>query len=173
MGKPQLNDLRSGLATAPVLYAAEEHPELLPLIQRRFKEVRRAGCCWRRQKRRTPWWLRCRACTCSPLYNPDIVAHTAGRKVHHVCLGWPSHLVQEGDVEAAQALVEGSSGLQRTRQLAAFHSGEAAAAIEAMSPAGGRRACWTFVLDSKAMARLNESPNMEPWATQTAQLVCL
>ena len=41
MGKPQLNDLRSGLATAPVLYAAEEHLEaLLPLIQRRFKEVR-------------------------------------------------------------------------------------------------------------------------------------
>ncbi|KAL4440516.1 hypothetical protein ABPG75_003517 [Micractinium tetrahymenae] len=79
MGKPQLNDLRSGLATAPVLYAAEEHAELLPLIQRRFKE--------------------------------------------------------EGDVEAAQALVEGSSGLQRTRQLAAFHSGEAAAAIDAMSPA--------------------------------------
>lgn len=42
MGKPQLNDLRSGLATAPVLYAAEEHPDLLPLIQRRFKEARRA-----------------------------------------------------------------------------------------------------------------------------------
>jgi geranyl diphosphate synthase len=40
MGKPGLNDLRSGLATAPVLYAAEEHAELLPLIQRRFKEVR-------------------------------------------------------------------------------------------------------------------------------------
>lgn len=52
MGKPALNDLRSGLATAPVLYAAEEHPELLPLIQRRFKEVRprlaAAGCAWLR-----------------------------------------------------------------------------------------------------------------------------
>ena len=49
MGKPAVNDLRSGLATAPTLYAAEEFPELLPLIQRRFKEVRgRAGgrrCC--------------------------------------------------------------------------------------------------------------------------------
>lgn len=39
MGKPALNDLRSGLATAPVLFAAEEHPELLPLIRRRFKQV--------------------------------------------------------------------------------------------------------------------------------------
>lgn len=39
MGKPAVNDLRSGLATAPTLYAAEEFPELLPLIQRRFKEV--------------------------------------------------------------------------------------------------------------------------------------
>lgn len=36
MGKPALADLRSGLATAPLLYAAEEHPELLPMIQRRF-----------------------------------------------------------------------------------------------------------------------------------------
>lgn len=78
MGKPALNDLHSGLATAPVLYAAEEHPEVLPLIQRRFKE--------------------------------------------------------EGDVEAAQALVEGSNGLQRTRQLAAFHAEEAVTALSAMSP---------------------------------------
>ena len=37
MGKPALNDLKSGLATAPVLYAAEEYPELSPLILRRFK----------------------------------------------------------------------------------------------------------------------------------------
>lgn len=43
MGKPAVNDLRSGLATAPTLYAAEEFPELLPLIQRRFKEVRVRG----------------------------------------------------------------------------------------------------------------------------------
>ncbi len=37
MGKPALNDLKSGLATAPVLFAAEEYPELSPLIQRRFQ----------------------------------------------------------------------------------------------------------------------------------------
>ena len=37
MGKPALNDLKSGLATAPVLFAAEEYPELSPLILRRFK----------------------------------------------------------------------------------------------------------------------------------------
>lgn len=37
LGKPALNDLSSGLATAPVLFAAEEHPELQPLILRRFK----------------------------------------------------------------------------------------------------------------------------------------
>lgn len=49
MGKPAVNDLRSGLATAPTLYAAEEFPELLPLIQRRFKEVGGGGAalgCW-------------------------------------------------------------------------------------------------------------------------------
>lgn len=37
MGKPALNDLKSGLATAPVLFAAEEYPELSPMIQRRFQ----------------------------------------------------------------------------------------------------------------------------------------
>ena len=37
MGKPALNDLKSGLATAPVLFAAEEYPELSLLIQRRFQ----------------------------------------------------------------------------------------------------------------------------------------
>lgn len=36
MGKPALNDLRGGIATAPVLFAAEEFPELSPLILRKF-----------------------------------------------------------------------------------------------------------------------------------------
>lgn len=73
MGKPALNDLRSGLATAPVLFAAKEHPDLYTLIERRFKE--------------------------------------------------------EGDVEAAQAMVEDSSGIARARELAAEHAAEAAAAV--------------------------------------------
>ncbi|KDD72871.1 polyprenyl synthetase, partial [Helicosporidium sp. ATCC 50920] len=38
LGKPALNDLRSGLATAPVLLALPERPELLPLIQRKFAQ---------------------------------------------------------------------------------------------------------------------------------------
>lgn len=37
LGKPALNDLRSGLATAPVLFAAERHPQLRALIRRKFK----------------------------------------------------------------------------------------------------------------------------------------
>lgn len=36
MGKAPLADLKSGLATAPTLFAAEEHPELLLLIDRKF-----------------------------------------------------------------------------------------------------------------------------------------
>ncbi|KAI7838536.1 hypothetical protein COHA_007679 [Chlorella ohadii] len=80
MGKPAVNDLRSGLATAPTLYAAEEFPELLPLIQRRFKE--------------------------------------------------------EGDVEAAEDMVRRSRGLERARELAAFHAADAAMCIESFSPAG-------------------------------------
>eukprot|EP00199_Chlamydomonas_sp_CCMP681_P004818 CAMPEP_0119112680 /NCGR_PEP_ID=MMETSP1180-20130426/41223_1 /TAXON_ID=3052 ORGANISM="Chlamydomonas cf sp, Strain CCMP681" /NCGR_SAMPLE_ID=MMETSP1180 /ASSEMBLY_ACC=CAM_ASM_000741 /LENGTH=144 /DNA_ID=CAMNT_0007100311 /DNA_START=147 /DNA_END=581 /DNA_ORIENTATION=- len=38
LGKPALNDLKSGLATAPVLFAAEEQPALRALIMRRFKQ---------------------------------------------------------------------------------------------------------------------------------------
>ena len=38
LGKPALNDLRSGIATAPVLYAAAQFPALTKLAQRRFKQ---------------------------------------------------------------------------------------------------------------------------------------
>mmetsp|Transcript_5744 Transcript_5744/g.7915 ORF Transcript_5744/g.7915 Transcript_5744/m.7915 type:complete len:451 (-) Transcript_5744:223-1575(-) len=37
LGKPALADLRAGLATAPVLIAAAEFPQLDPLIERKFK----------------------------------------------------------------------------------------------------------------------------------------
>lgn len=37
LGKPALNDMRAGLATAPVLLAAEEQPGLIALIRRKFK----------------------------------------------------------------------------------------------------------------------------------------
>jgi len=38
LGKPSLSDLRAGLSTAPVLFAAQQHPELLPLMERKFKQ---------------------------------------------------------------------------------------------------------------------------------------
>jgi hexaprenyl-diphosphate synthase len=37
LGKPALADINSGLATAPVLFAAQQFPALLPLIQRKFE----------------------------------------------------------------------------------------------------------------------------------------
>lgn len=36
LGKPAGADLKLGLATAPVLFAWEEYPELEPLIKRKF-----------------------------------------------------------------------------------------------------------------------------------------
>ncbi|CAB3408818.1 unnamed protein product [Caenorhabditis bovis] len=39
MGKPVAADLKLGLATAPVLYASEQYPELNELIVRKFREV--------------------------------------------------------------------------------------------------------------------------------------
>ncbi|KAK9888549.1 hypothetical protein WA026_000796 [Henosepilachna vigintioctopunctata] len=38
MGKPTAADLKLGLATAPVLFACEQFPELNPMIMRRFQE---------------------------------------------------------------------------------------------------------------------------------------
>ncbi|XP_044016458.1 all trans-polyprenyl-diphosphate synthase PDSS1-like [Aphidius gifuensis] len=38
MGKPTAADLKLGLATAPVLFACEQYPELDPMIMRRFQE---------------------------------------------------------------------------------------------------------------------------------------
>jgi geranyl diphosphate synthase len=37
LGKPALNDLRAGIATAPVLLAVNEQPALIELIRRKFK----------------------------------------------------------------------------------------------------------------------------------------
>jgi len=38
LGKPSLNDLQAGIATAPVLFAAQIYPDvILPLIQRKFR----------------------------------------------------------------------------------------------------------------------------------------
>ena len=37
LGKPAGNDMPCGVATAPVLFAADEFPHLKPLIERKFK----------------------------------------------------------------------------------------------------------------------------------------
>lgn len=39
MGKPGGADLHLGLTTGPALYAWEEHPEMGPLIARKFEQA--------------------------------------------------------------------------------------------------------------------------------------
>lgn len=39
LGKPALSDIKGGVITCPVLFAAEEHPALNTLIQRKFKQA--------------------------------------------------------------------------------------------------------------------------------------
>ncbi|KAK2175645.1 hypothetical protein NP493_717g01054 [Ridgeia piscesae] len=46
MGKPTAADLKLGLATAPVLFAALEHPELNAMIMRRFSEPGDVATAW-------------------------------------------------------------------------------------------------------------------------------
>lgn len=38
LGKPALNDVKAGVITCPLLFAAEEHPELLPVIKRKLSK---------------------------------------------------------------------------------------------------------------------------------------
>lgn len=38
LGKPVSNDLKQGLVTCPILFAAEQYPELNDLIKRQFSE---------------------------------------------------------------------------------------------------------------------------------------
>lgn len=96
LGKPALSDMKGGIATAPVLLAAEEQPALRPLIERRFK--------------------------------------------------------RDGDVAAAMALVERSSGVARAKELAAHHAGLAARSIQAL-PATD---CAHAVLCREALMRLTQ-----------------
>ena len=84
IGKVPLADLKSGLATAPTLYAADEFPQLIPLINRKFE---------------------------SP-----------------------------GDIEEAFELVQRSSGLARTRDLAQVHAEKAIEAITRLEPSPARDA---------------------------------
>jgi len=48
LGKPALADLKQGLATAPILFAQDDFPELRPMIERKFshsEDVDRAATC--------------------------------------------------------------------------------------------------------------------------------
>ena len=43
LGKPAMADMSLGLATAPILYAAENAPEIKKIVKRRFKKEVRAS----------------------------------------------------------------------------------------------------------------------------------
>lgn len=96
LGKPALADLRAGLATAPVLLAAEECPDQLePLIDRKFKH--------------------------------------------------------DGDIDRAVQLVEATSGLERTKEMARVHAEMAMDAILELNPSVHRDAL--VHLANKVVAR--------------------
>lgn len=80
----------------------------------------------------------CLTCSCVRRRVPFSFMHHAGQHPHVPCLGPKvAYLrgqallftlrccVQEGDVEAAQRMVESSSGIQRARELAQQHSQQA------------------------------------------------
>ncbi|MEM9539053.1 MAG: solanesyl diphosphate synthase [Cyanobacteria bacterium P01_E01_bin.42] len=78
LGKPAGSDLASGNLTAPVLYAMEENPYIIPLIEREFSE--------------------------------------------------------DGDLEKAIAMVRESQGIEKSRELAAYHSRKAIEHLNSLKP---------------------------------------
>ena len=96
LGKPAGSDLISGNITAPVLFAMEENPELVTLIDREFKK--------------------------------------------------------EGDIEQALQIVNESQGIDRARDLAAYHAKLAVKQLECLKPSGASRSL--FELADYVLSRL-------------------
>lgn len=88
LGKPAGSDLASGNLTAPVLYAIEEEPVLVKLIEREFSE--------------------------------------------------------DGDFEQAMNLVQGSQGIERSRELANQHVGKAMECLEGLAESEARQALYNI-----------------------------
>jgi all-trans-nonaprenyl-diphosphate synthase len=96
LGKPAGSDLISGNITAPVLFAIEENPDLITLIDREFKK--------------------------------------------------------EGDIEQALQIVNESQGIDRARDLAAYHAKLAVKQLECLKPSGASRSL--FELADYVLSRL-------------------
>ena len=96
LGKPAGSDLISGNITAPVLFAMEENPDLITLIDRKFR--------------------------------------------------------QEGDIEQALQIVNESRGINRARDLAAYHAKLAVKQLECLKPSGASRSL--FELADYVLSRL-------------------
>jgi all-trans-nonaprenyl-diphosphate synthase len=96
LGKPAGSDLISGNITAPVLFAMEENPDLITLIDREFKK--------------------------------------------------------EGDIEQALQIVNESQGIDRARDLAAYHAKLAVKQLECLKPSGASRSL--FELADYVLSRL-------------------
>jgi all-trans-nonaprenyl-diphosphate synthase len=96
LGKPAGSDLISGNITAPVLFAMEENPDLITLIDREFKK--------------------------------------------------------EGDIEQALQMVRETQGIDRARDLAAYHAKLAVKQLECLKPSGASRSL--FELADYVLSRL-------------------
>lgn len=96
LGKPAGSDLISGNITAPVLFAMEENPGLITLIDREFKK--------------------------------------------------------EGDIEQALQIVNESQGIDRARDLAAYHAKLAVKQLECLKPSDALRSL--FELSDYVLSRL-------------------
>ena len=128
LGKPALSDMDQGLATAPVLFALEEFPQIGDIVKRSpsAAPTRRSDLRPKPLSTRRP----------TPSH-----AHPFARAP------LPRRFGDESDAALVGELVSQSDGLRRTQELATAHARKAAEALGVLAPSTARDALLRLCFD--------------------------
>ena len=133
LGKPALSDMDQGLATAPVLFALEEFPQIGDIVKRSPSATQPGAL----TSALSPFP---RAGPPLPTPNPSH-AHRCPRPP------LPRRFGDESDAALVGELVSQSDGLRRTQELATAHARKAAEALGVLAPSSARDALLRLCFD--------------------------
>lgn len=128
LGKPALSDMDQGLATAPVLFALEEFPQIGDIVKRSPSATSTRRSDLRPKPHSTP---RPASSHAHPFPRPPL----------------PRRFGDESDAALVGDLVSQSDGLRRTQELATAHARKAAEALGVLAPSTARDALLRLCYD--------------------------
>ena len=128
LGKPALSDMDQGLATAPVLFALEEFPQIGDIVKRSPSATPTRRSDLRPKPLSTP---RPAPSHAHPFARPPL----------------PRRFGDESDAALVGELVSQSDGLRRTQELATAHARKAAEALGVLAPSTARDALLRLCFD--------------------------